>query len=61
MPPNFEKLPLPNTVLDENKDANQTTSNLEKILKSSNNVSEVDQNQTKSNSIQSLILKEIKK
>src|SRR5210317_1590294 len=63
MPPNFEKLPLPNTVLEENnKDESKKTSSLEKLLKGSNKEKEtkVDKNQTQSNSIESLILKEIK-
>lgn len=64
MPPNFEKLPLPNTALEENnKDESKKTSSLEKLLKGSNKEKEkkVDKNQTQSNSIESLILKEIKK
>jgi len=61
MPPNFEKLPLPNTTLEENKDDNQKTSSLEKILKGSNKEIKIDENQNQTNSIENLILKEIKK
>src|SRR5210317_754330 len=62
MPPNFEKLPFPNTTLEENNDENQkTSSSLEKILKSQSKDTNIDQNQTQINSIESLILKEIKK
>ena len=34
MTPNFEKLPLPNTTLDDQSDKEEKVSNLEKILKS---------------------------
>jgi PBP1b-binding outer membrane lipoprotein LpoB len=62
MPPNFEKLPFPNITLEENNDENQkTSSSLEKILKSQSKDTNIDQNQTQINSIESLILKEIKK
>ena len=62
MPPNFEKLPFPNTTLEENNDENQkTSSSLEKILKSQSKDTNIDQNQTQINSVESLILKEIKK
>ena len=62
MPPNFEKLPFPNTTLEENNDENQkTSSSLEKILKSQSKDTNIDQNQTQLNSVESLILKEIKK
>ena len=61
MPPNFEKLPLPNTTLEENKDENQNTSSLEKILKGSNKEIKIDENQNQKNPIENLILKEIKK
>ena len=62
MPPNFEKLPIPNTTLEENNDENQkTSSSLEKILKSQSKDTNIDQNQTQLNSVESLILKEIKK
>src|SRR5210317_2639426 len=62
MPPNFEKLPFPSITLEENNDENQkTSSSLEKILKSQSKDTNIDQNQTKINSIKSLILKEIKK
>ena len=61
MPPNFEKLPLPNTTLEENKDKNQNTSSLEKILKGSNKEIKIDENQNQKNPIENLILKEIKK
>lgn len=62
MPPNFEKLPFPSITLEENNDENQkTSSSLEKILKSQSKDTNIDQNQTQINSIESLILKEIKK
>lgn len=62
MPPNFEKLPFPNTTLEENNDENQkTSSSLEKILKSQSKDTNIDQNQTQINSVESRILKEIKK
>jgi len=61
MPPNFEKLPLPNVVLDGIQENEEKTSSLEKVLKSSNKTNEISENNTQTNSIESLILKEIKK
>jgi len=61
MPPNFEKLPLPNTTLEENKDENQNTSSLEKILKGSNKEIKIDEKQNQTKSIKNMILKEKKK
>ena len=61
MPPNFEKLPLPNTTLEENKDENQKTSSLKKILKGSDKEIKIDENQNQTSSIENMILKEIKK
>jgi hypothetical protein len=60
MPPNFEKLPLPNTTLDVESDKEQKVSSLEKILKTSSNEASDNQKDSTS-SIESLILKEIKK
>ena len=61
IPPNFEKLPLPNTTLDDQSDKEQKVSSLEKIFKiSSNEVQKDDKNEAAS-SIESLILKKIKK
>ena len=62
MPPNFEKLPLPDVSLDNKQENNEEkTSSLEKVLKSSNKINEISENNTQNNSIESLILKEIKK
>jgi hypothetical protein len=70
MPPNFEKLPLPNTTLDVELDNEQKvsslekmlkTSSLEKMLKTSSNVAKSDNQKDATSSIESLILKEIKK
>jgi len=62
MPPNFEKLPLPNVILDSSiTKEEQKTSSLEKMLKGSNEKTEVNQDKTQINSIESLILNEIKK
>ena len=62
MPPNFEKLPLPDVILDSSiTKEEQKTSSLEKMLKGSNEKTEVNQDKTQSNSIESLILNEIKK
>ena len=51
MPPNFEKLPLPNTTLEENKDENQKTSSLKKILKGAYKKIKIDENQNQTSSI----------
>ena len=61
MPPNFEKLPLPDVSLDNKQENEEKTSSLEKVLKSSNKTNEISENNTQTNSIESLILKEIKK
>ena len=62
MPPNFEKLPLPDVILDTSAiKEEQKTSSLEKMLKGSNKTTETNENNTETNSIESLILKEIKK
>ena len=61
MPPNFEKLPLPDVSLDNKQENEEKTSSLEKVLKSSNKTNEISKNNTQTNSIESLILKEIKK
>ena len=62
MPPNFEKLPLPDVILDSSiTKEEQKTSSLEKMLKGSNEKTEVNQDKTQINSIESLILNEIKK
>ena len=61
MPPNFEKLPLPNTVLEENNNQNEEKTSLEEIFKSSKKDTKVDKSISKGNSIESLILEEIKK
>jgi len=62
MPPNFEKLPLPDVILDTSiTKEEQKTSSLEKMLKGSNEKTEVNQDKTQINSIESLILNEIKK
>jgi len=61
MPPNFEKLPLPDVALDGIKENEEKISSLEKVLKGSNKTTEISENNTQTNSIESLILKEIKK
>ena len=61
MPPNFEKLPLPNTTLDIESDKEQKVSSLEKMLKTSSNEEQSDNKKDTTSSIESLILKEIKK
>ena len=61
MPPNFEKLPLPDVSLDNKQENEEKTSSLEKVLKDSNKTNENSENNTQTNSIESLILKEIKK
>ena len=61
MPPNFEKLPLPNTTLDAKSDKEQKVSGLEKILKTSSNEAQSDNQKDTTSSIESLVLKEIKK
>ena len=61
MPPNFEKLPLPNTTLDDESDKEQKVSSLEKMLKTSSNEAQSDNQKDTTSSIESLILKEIKK
>ena len=61
MPPNFDKLPLPDVALDNKQENEEKTSSLEKVLKSSNKTNEISENNTQTNSIESLILKEIKK
>ena len=61
MPPNFEKLPLPNTTLDVELDKEQKVSSLEKMLKTSSNEARSDNQKDTTSSIESLILKEIKK
>ena len=61
MPPNFEKLPLPNTTLDVESDKEQKVSSLEKMLKTSSNEAQSDNQKDTTSSIESLILKEIKK
>ena len=61
MPPNFEKLPLPNTTLDVELDNEQKVSSLEKMLKTSSNEAQSDNQKDTTSSIESLILKEIKK
>ena len=61
MPPNFEKLPLPNTTLDVESDKEQKVSSLEKMLKTSSNEAQSDNQKGTTSSIESLILKEIKK
>ena len=61
MPPNFEKLPLPNTTLDNQPDKEKKVSNLEKILKTTSNDVQNDNQKNTASSIESLILKEIKK
>ena len=61
MPPDFEKLPLPNTTLDAESDQEQKVSSLEKMLKTSSNEVQSDNQKDTTSSIESLILKEIKK
>src|SRR5210317_817458 len=61
MPPNFEKLPLPNTTLDVESDKEQKVSSLEKMLINSSNEAQSDNQKDTTSSIESLILKEIKK
>ena len=61
MPPNFEKLPLPNTTLDVESEKEQKVSSLEKMLKTSSNEEQSDNQKDTTSSIESLILKEIKK
>ena len=61
MPPNFEKLPLPDVALDGIQENEEKISSLEKVLKGSNKTTEISENNTQTNSIESLILKEIKK
>ena len=61
MPPNFEKLPLPNTTLDDQPDKEEKVSNLEKTLKTSSIELQSDNQKDTTSSIESLILKEIKK
>ena len=61
MPPNFEKLPLPNTTLDDQSNKEEKVSNLEKILKTTSNDVQNDNQKNTASSIESLILKEIKK
>ena len=61
MPPNFEKLPLPNATLDVETDKEQKVSSLEKMLKTSSNEAQNDNQKDTTSSIESLILKEIKK
>ena len=61
MPPNFEKLPLPNTTLDNQPDKEKKVSNLEKILKTTSKDVQNDNQKNTASSIESLILKEIKK
>ena len=61
VPPNFEKLPLPNTTLDVDSDKEQKVSSLEKMLKTSSNEEKSDNQKDMNSSIESLILKEIKK
>ena len=61
MPPNFEKLPLPEVALDGIQENEEKISSLEKVLKGSNKTTEISENNTQTNSIESLILKEIKK
>src|SRR5210317_2457282 len=61
MPPDFEKLPLPDVALDIALKKEEKTSSLEKMLKESNKTTETNVNNTETNSIESLILKEIKK
>ena len=61
MPPNFEKLPLPNTTLDAESDKEQKVSSLENMLKISSNEAQSDNQKDTTSSIESLILKEIKK
>src|SRR5210317_1176338 len=57
MPPNFEKLPLPELTLKSNiKKEKQKTFSLEKMLKGLNEKTEVNQDKTQINSIESLIL-----
>jgi len=61
MPPDFEKLPLPDVALDTALKEKEKTSSLEQMLKRSNNTAETNENNTATNSIESQILKEIKK
>ena len=61
MPPNFEKLPFPNTTLDVKSDKEQNVSSSEKMLKTSSNEAQSDNQKVTTSSIESLILKEIKK
>lgn len=61
MPPNFEKLPLPNTTLDDQSEKVQKVSSLEKMLKTTSNDTKNDNQKDAASSIESLILKEIKK
>lgn len=61
MPPDFEKLPLPDVALDTALKKEEKTSSLEKMLKGSNKTTETNENNSETNSIESLILKEIKK
>jgi PBP1b-binding outer membrane lipoprotein LpoB len=61
MPPNFEKLPLPNTTLDVESDKEQKVFSLEKILKTSSNEAKSDNQKDITSSTESFILKEIKK
>jgi len=61
MPPNFDKLPSPEVALDNKQENEEKTSSLEKALKGSNKTAEISENNTQTNSIESLILKEIKK
>ena len=61
MPPNFDKLPLPNITLDVESDKEQKVSSLEKMLKTSSNEAQSDNQKDTTRSIESLILKEIKK
>jgi len=61
MPPDFEKLPIPNTTSDIQLDKNEKTSGLEELLKSSSDVAQSDYKINSTNSLENLILKEIKK
>src|SRR5210317_2488576 len=61
MPPDFEKLPLPDVALDTALKKEEKTSSLEKMLKGSNKTTETNENNSETNSIESKILKEIKK